>query len=107
MYIYNNYVCGDSYTTVIVDKWGCVYVVVAVRNTIFKLCGKILYSSCIYVCYVVGFFSLSQRLDEAEESYVKALQLDPNYKDAEEELFKIRLEQLNVCLHIVQYSNYE
>jgi tetratricopeptide (TPR) repeat protein len=41
----------------------------------------------------------SQRLDEAEESYVKALQLDPNYKDAEEELFKIRLEQLSVCLH--------
>ena len=51
------------------------------------------------VCYVVGLFE-SQRLDEAEESYVKALQLDPNYKDAEEELFKIRLEQLNVRLHI-------
>ena len=39
-----------------------------------------------------------QRLDEAEESYVKALQLDPNYKDAEEELFRIRLERLSVSL---------
>ena len=61
---------------------------------------KILYSSCMCIHNVVCLFA-SQHLDEAEESYVKALQLDPNYKDAEEELFKIRLEQLNVCLHYI------
>ena len=51
------------------------------------------------VCCDAGLLEW-QHLDEAEESYVKALQLDPNYKDAEEELFKIRLEQLNVCLYV-------
>ena len=44
-------------------------------------------------------------MDEAEESYVKALQLDPSYKDAEDELFKIRLEQLNVSLHTHTYTH--
>ncbi len=53
----------------------------------------------LVLCVCCDVVFESQRLDEAEESYVKALQLDPNYKDAEEELFKIRLEQLNVCLH--------
>lgn len=56
-----------------------------------------MYGEMCVLC--VRYVVESQRLDEAEESYVKALQLDPNYKDAEEELFKIRLEQLNVCLY--------
>ena len=37
-----------------------------------------------------------QRYEEAEKSYVKAVQLDSTYKDAEEELFKMRSEQLEV-----------
>ena len=38
-----------------------------------------------------------QRYEEAEKAYTKAVQLDPNYKDASDELFQIRMEQLQVC----------
>ena len=37
-----------------------------------------------------------QRYEEAEKAYAKAVQLDPNYKDASDELFQIRIEQLQV-----------
>lgn len=64
------------------------------------LCCKVPHFMCSpsFSGFFFFFFLVWQRLDEAEESYVKALQLDPNYKDAEEELFKIRLEQLQVRL---------
>ena len=37
-----------------------------------------------------------QRLEQAENSYVLALRYDPQYRDAEDELIKIRVEQLTV-----------
>lgn len=40
--------------------------------------------------------NVSQRFDEAEKAFVKALQLDPSYKDSEDELVKLRMEQMNV-----------
>jgi len=35
-----------------------------------------------------------KRYEEAEKAYSRAVQLDPTYKDAEEELLKIRMEQM-------------
>jgi tetratricopeptide (TPR) repeat protein len=45
-----------------------------------------------------------QRYEEAEKAYAKAVQLDSSYKDASDELFQIRIEQLQVrCSHKSAY----
>ena len=37
-----------------------------------------------------------ERIDEAENFYLRAVELDPNYRDACEELRKLRLDQITV-----------
>ena len=44
------------------------------------------------------FGGVCQRFDEAEKAFVKALQLDPSYKDSEDELVKIRMKQMKVSV---------
>ena len=46
-----------------------------------------------------------QRLEQAEKSCMLALRYDPQYRDAEDELIKIRVEQLTVsCVCVCVYN---
>ena len=63
--------------------------------TICTLYTCIQYVHCILesvLCYCHP-----QRFQEAEMAYQRATKLDPNYKDATDELRKIRVEQITVC----------
>ena len=54
----------------------------------------------MYIPEVLLCYCHLQQFQEAEKAYQKALELDPNYRDATEELRKTRVEQITVCTYM-------